>query len=55
MARHKVYYKREGGGFPEVQAVMSIMNPWLPVVCPCIKVFQLCINKLVVWFVGSCE
>jgi hypothetical protein len=30
--RHKVYYKGEGGGFPQVQAVVNLMNPSLPVV-----------------------
>ncbi len=29
--RHKVYYKGEGGGFPEVQAVVSFVSPSLPV------------------------
>ncbi len=24
--RHKVYYKGEGGGFPQVRAVVSIVN-----------------------------
>ncbi len=25
--RHKVYYKGEGGGFPQVQAMVSLVNP----------------------------
>jgi hypothetical protein len=29
MERHKTYYKGESGGFPEVQAVLSLMNPSL--------------------------
>jgi hypothetical protein len=29
--RHKVYYKGEGGGFPQVQAVVSLVSPSLPV------------------------
>ncbi len=37
MERHKVYYKGEGGGFPQVQAVVSIVNPSLPVACPSTK------------------
>ncbi len=37
MARHREYYKGEGGGFPLVRAVMNIVNPWLPVACPCTK------------------
>jgi len=48
--RCRVYYKGEGGGFPQVQAVVSL-------VCPCCswfvlapKVLQLCTNH-VVWVV----
>ncbi len=26
VARHKVYYKGEGGGFPQVQAVVSLVS-----------------------------
>ncbi len=33
MERHKVYYKGEGGGFPEVRVVMSLVNPNLFVDC----------------------
>jgi hypothetical protein len=51
MARHKVYYKGEGDGFPQVWAMVSLVNLCLPMVCPCTKVFQLCTNQLVVWFV----
>ncbi len=25
--RHKIYYKGEGGGFPQVRAVVNLMNP----------------------------
>ncbi len=45
--RHKVYYKGEGGGFPQVRAVVSLVNlscSWF-VLAP--KVFQLCINHFV--------
>jgi hypothetical protein len=56
VAMHKVYYKGEDGGFPQVWAVVSLVNlscPWL-VLTP--KVLQLCINQLVLWFcVGPCE
>jgi hypothetical protein len=51
MARHKVYYKGEGNGFPQVWVVMSLMSLCLLVVRPCTKVLQLHINQLVVWFV----
>jgi len=32
MAKHIVYYKGEGGGFPQVRAVVNLMNPSLPMV-----------------------
>ncbi len=50
MERCKVYYKREGGGFPQVRAVVSLVCSccsWL-VLTP--KVLQLCTNHLV-WVV----
>jgi len=28
--RHKIYYKGEGGGFPQVRAMVSLVNPSLP-------------------------
>jgi len=37
VARHRVYYKGEGGGFPQVRAVVSLVSPCLPVVHPCTK------------------
>jgi hypothetical protein len=30
--RHKVYYKGEGGGFPQVRAVVNLVSLNLPVV-----------------------
>jgi hypothetical protein len=30
--RHTIYYKGEGGGFPQVRAAVSVMNPCLFVV-----------------------
>jgi hypothetical protein len=50
VASHKVYYKREGGGFPQVRVVVSLVclcYPWL-VLAP--KVLQLCTNHFV-WVV----
>ncbi len=35
--RHKIYYMGEGGGFPQVQAVVSQMSPELLVACPSTK------------------
>jgi hypothetical protein len=37
VARHKLYYKGEGGGFPQVRIVASLVSPCLPMVCPCTK------------------
>jgi hypothetical protein len=37
MPKHRVYYKWEGGGFPQVQAVVSLVNLCLPVARPCTK------------------
>jgi hypothetical protein len=35
--KHKVYYKGVGGGFPQVQAVVNLVNLNLPMVCPSTK------------------
>ncbi len=35
--RHICYYMGEGGGFPRVQVVVSLVSPELPVACPSIK------------------
>jgi hypothetical protein len=54
--RHKVYYKGEGGGFPQVWAVVSLVSPSCPWLILAPKVFQLCINHLVlVLCAGLCE
>ncbi len=37
MTMHKIYYKGEGGGFPQVQAVLSHVSLCLPVAHPCTK------------------
>jgi hypothetical protein len=37
MARHRKYYKGEGGGFPQVRAVMSFVSLWLPMARSCTK------------------
>jgi hypothetical protein len=59
--RHKVCYKGEGGGFPQVQAVVSLVCsswPWF-VLAP--KVLQLCTNHFVlilckfVWVIEACH
>ncbi len=51
LARHKEYYKGEGGGF------LKSRPWWILWICVCpwliraLKVLQLCTNQLVVWFV----
>jgi hypothetical protein len=44
--RCRLYYKREGGGFPQVQAVVSLMCPCYPWFILAPKVLQLCTNHL---------
>jgi hypothetical protein len=38
--RHRVYYKGEGGGFPQVRAVVNLMSLSLPVARPNTKSVQ---------------
>jgi len=54
VAKHKIYYKGEGGSFPQIQAVMSLVTLCLPMACPCTRMFKLCTNQFVVWFVQAC-
>jgi hypothetical protein len=57
----RVYYKGEGDGFPQVRAVVNLMNPSCPWLFLAPKVFQLCTNHLVlvlcrsVWVVEACQ
>ncbi len=37
MERRRKYYMGEGGGFPRVQVVMSLVSPESPVACPSTK------------------
>jgi len=37
VAMHKKYYKGEGGGFPQIQAVVSLVILCLPMAYPCTK------------------
>jgi hypothetical protein len=37
MASHKEYYKGEGGRFPQIRVVVSLMNPCMHVVRLCSK------------------
>ncbi len=34
MGRHKEYYMGEGGGFPRIRIVVSLVSLELPVACP---------------------
>jgi hypothetical protein len=45
--RRRVYYKGEGGGFPQVRAVVSLVCPSCPWLILAPKVLQLCTNHLV--------
>jgi len=45
--RHKVYYKGEGDGFPQLWAVVSLVSPSLPVVCLNTKSVPISTNHLV--------
>ncbi len=40
MARHRVYYKGEGGGFPQVQAMVSLVSLRLLMAYMCTKNVQ---------------
>jgi hypothetical protein len=45
--RCRVYYKGEGGGFPQVRAVVSLVCPCYPWFVLALKVLQLCTNHFV--------
>jgi len=57
----RVYYKGEGGGFPEVRAVVSFVCPCCPWLVLAPKVFQLCTKHLAlilcrsVWVDKACQ
>jgi len=59
--RCRVYYKGEGGGFPQVQAVVSFVCPCCPWLVLTPKLFQLRTNHLVwvlcrpVWVSEACQ
>jgi hypothetical protein len=44
--RRKIYYKGEGGGVPQVQAMVSLVSPSCPWLVLAPKVLQLCTNHL---------
>jgi hypothetical protein len=41
MAKHKVYYKKEGGDFPQVWAMVSLMSSCLPMARLCTKIVSI--------------
>ncbi len=45
--RCRVYYRGEGGGFPQVQAVVNLVCPCCPWFVLAPKMLQLCTNHLV--------
>ncbi len=45
--RHKVYYKGEGDGFPQVRTVVNLVSPNYPWLILAPNVLQLCTNHLV--------
>ncbi len=47
VASHRVYYKGEGGGFPQVRAVVSLVCPCCPWLVLAPNVLQLCTNHFV--------
>jgi hypothetical protein len=47
MERCRIYYKGEGGGFPQVRAMVSLVSPSCPWLILAPKVLQLCTNHLV--------
>ncbi len=61
VASHKVYYKGEGGGFPQVRAVVSFVCSCCSWFIPTPKVFQLYTNHIVlvlckpVWISEACQ
>jgi hypothetical protein len=58
---HIVYYKGEGGGFPQVRAMVSLVCPCCPWFILAPKVLQLCTNHFVlvlcrpVWVDKACQ
>ncbi len=47
VASHKVYYKGEGGDFPQVQSMVNLVCPSCPWLVLPPKVLKLCTNHLV--------
>ncbi len=58
---HRVYYKGEGGGFPQVRAVVSLVCPCCPWLVLAPRVLQFCTHHFVwvvcrpVWVTKACQ
>jgi hypothetical protein len=37
VVNHREYYKEEGDVFPQVQVIVSLVSPCMPLVCLCTK------------------
>jgi hypothetical protein len=61
VASHIVYYKGEGGGFPQVRAMVNLVCPCCPWFVLAPKVLQLCTNHFVwvmcrpMWVSETCQ
>jgi hypothetical protein len=61
VASHRIYYKGEGGDFPQVRALVSLVCPCCPWLVLTPKVLQLCTNHIVlvlcrpVWVNEACQ
>jgi hypothetical protein len=61
VASHRVYYKGEGGGFPQVRATVNLVCPCCPWLVLAPRVLQLCTNHLTwvlcrhVWVSEACQ
>jgi hypothetical protein len=59
--RRRIYYKGEGGGFPQVQAMVNLVCPSYPWLVLARKVLQLCTNHFVLvfyrsmWVIEACQ
>jgi hypothetical protein len=61
VASHRIYYKGEGGGFPQVRAMVSLVCPCCPWFVLTPMVLQLCTNHFVwvvcrpMWVSEACQ
>jgi hypothetical protein len=51
MAKHKKYYKGEGGGFPHVWVMVNLVSLCMHMFLHAPKVLQPRTNQLIAWFV----